>query len=284
MKRIATILVMLTAALSGILYWLDLSRCMDPVSGFITAGPLMVRYLVMGAVLALCGLASLLLAARRPAVLNRRSLPIGICCILSSIAFAVCGGLGLAGSAQLSGSYKILNLLFLVSALWLMLAGLSRLVSTVQPPTTSALWGVLGTISLYLLTVVRFGTRPTGLARVAPAVQVFAVLMALLFLTALVRGVYLPGARCGRWLYFTGMSAFFLCACLELPQTLFFWGVGTSGIDQLAIGAALGLLGVLGAVCALGVADGELPESQEPQQAQQEVSDPVGSTVLPPEA
>lgn len=280
MKRIATILVMLAGVVSGILYWVDLRCCMDPATGFITAGRPVARYLVMGTVLALCGLASLLLAARRPAAMARRSLPMGICCILSSIAFAVCGGLGLAGSAPLSGSYKILNLLFLVSALWLMLAGLSRLVSPVRPPTTSALWGVLGTVSLYLLTVVRFGTRPTGLARVAPAVQVFAVLMALLFLTALVRGVYLPGARCGRWLYFTGMSAFFLCACLELPQTLFFWGMGTSGIDQLAIGATLGLLGVLGGVCALGVADGELPESQEPQQ---ETSDPVGSVALPPD-
>lgn len=75
--------------------------------------------------------------------------------------------------------------------------------------------GVAGSAAFYLHTVVRFVEQPASLYRILPAVEIFSALAALLFVTALLRALYLPGgvgtapalSRCG-------LLAFFFCTCL----------------------------------------------------------------------
>lgn len=55
--------------------------------------------------------------------------------------------------------------------------------------------GVAGSAAFYLHTVVRFVEQPASLYRILPAVEIFSALAALLFVTALLRALYLPGRR-----------------------------------------------------------------------------------------
>ena len=263
MKRFATLLVLLVCALAGGARWIDLTQYTDPATGFVTMGPLWVRYAVIGGALVLCALAALLLAPTRPGYLQHRCVPTGISCILCSMLFALLSGTRLAVFGQLARVDQVLCVLWLCTALWLLLAALSRFWQQTSPPTGSALWGLLGTLSLYLLTVMRFGFKPSGLVRIAPTVQVFSALMALLFINVFVRALYLPRVKCGRWLYFTGCGAFLLCTCLELPQSIRFWQLGSISAHELGISIGLALLGLLGGVSAVAAAGGEASQPEE---------------------
>ena len=246
MKRGATLLVLLTALAGGAVHALDLLYATDPATGFVTAGPLWGRYAALWGILLLCLLAAQLLAPRQPAVLQCRSLPMGLAGLLAGAAFAAAAGAGwMQGGAGLE---KLLVLLQLCGAVWLLASAFKRMSSWSAAPTASAVWGILASLSLYLFTMMRFGSKPSGLVRMAPTVGVLSALMGLLFFTALVRASYLPEADCGRSLYFTGTGAFFLCTCMEFPQTLI---LGRCTIAQLLSSAALAVLGLLGAVCAL---------------------------------
>ena len=249
MKRAATCLVLLAAIAAGAAHWLDLVNFTDLATGFSSYGPLWARYAVAGAVAALCALASLL-AARRPVGLWQRSIAQGLVSLLCAAGFAVLGGIG-----DHQG-------LWLFTALWMLLLAVARLSARSGLPSSSAVWGVAGTVSLYLLTVVRFIFKPSGIVRVAPTIQVFSALAALLFSTALLKSAYLPRANCGRWLSLTGSLAFFLCTCLELPQTLCLYLVSAADRDELLLSGCLGLLGLLGAVCALIAAGPCAPEPE----------------------
>ena len=259
MKRFATLLVLLVAAAVGAAHWLDLVNFTDLDTGFVLSGPIWARYAVGGAA-ALLALLAGLMAARRPAGLWQRSIPQGTAALLCALGFAVLGGSGLLsirGMAQ-----HIQHGLYLVTALWLLLLAAARLSSRPSLPTASALWGVAGSASLYLLTVSRFIFKPSGIVRVVPTLEVFSALAALLFFTALLKASYLPGASCGRWLAVTGGWAFLLCTCLELPQTVCLRLAGQAGWRDLLDSAALALLGLMGAVYALAAMGEEGPEAK----------------------
>ena len=115
--------------------------------------------------------------------------------------------------------------------------------------------GVAGSAAFYLHTVVRFVEQPASLYRILPAVEIFSALAALLFVTALLRALYLPGgvgtapalSRCG-------LLAFFFCTCLALPQAV--WQ-GMNGVDtpvSFPLAITLGCTGLLGAACARNIA------------------------------
>ena len=97
--------------------------------------------------------------------------------------------------------------------------------------------------------------QPASLYRILPAVEIFSALAALLFVTALLRALYLPGgvgtapalSRCG-------LLAFFFCTCLALPQAV--WQ-GMNGVDtpvSFPLAITLGCTGLLGAACARNIA------------------------------
>ena len=260
MKRFATILVLLVAAVVGAAHWLDLVNFTDLSTGFALAGPIWARYAVGGAA-ALLALLAGLMAARRPAGLWRRSFAQGGCALACGLAFAALGGSGLLRAGGLAQTAQ--HLLYLVTALWLLLLAAARFSSRPSLPTASAVWGVAGSASLYLLTVSRFIFKPSGIVRVVPTLEVFSTLAALLFFTALLKASYLPGASCGRWLAITGGWAFLLCSCLELPQTICLWLVDQAGWRDILCSAALALLGLLGAVYALAAMGEEGPEPEK---------------------
>ena len=266
MKRAATWMLLLACVLAGGVHWIDLNSFTDLTTGFVLSGPVWLRYALMAVLLLACAMAARVMGVRRPEELTRRTPAMGAAALLAGLLFAAVGGVRLAGFGRAPGAEKLFCVLCLLTALWLLLAGVSRFYRSIAPPTSSAVWGVLAALSLYLLTVARFGFKPTSLVRIVPTVQVFSALAALLFLNTLSRSLYLPGAPCGRRLYLSGTAAFFLCTCLELPQALAFRRAGLLNGGELLTSAALAGLGLLGAVCALAASGEELPEPA-PEQA-----------------
>lgn len=262
MKKTATALVLLCAAVGGSAYALDLARTTDLHTGFVTAGSLWVRYAAIGMILLLMALASWILIPKSPAPAHRRSAAVGVCMLLCGMAFAAAGGAGLLEYLHSPGIGKTHSVLQLFTAVWFLLAAVSRLRPVPGAPAGSVFWGILGSLSIYLLTVMRFGFKPSGLVRLGPTVQVFSALLALVFVTLLLRRLYLPRAICGRGLYFCACAAFFLCTCLELPLTVAFWAADLLVPAQLLTSLALALVGVLGAACALAL-------SERPQTSQE---------------
>lgn len=260
MKRFAAFLLLLVSALAGAARWLDVVNYTDLDTGFVTWGPTWARYAIAGGILVLLALGALL-APRRPAALCGQSTAQGAACFLTGFGFAALGGAKLAGWAGLDAFGKAGAVLYLVSAVWMLLLGRSRFTPEFEAPTRSALMGVAGTLSLYLLTISRFGLAPTGMARVDANFAALAALAALLFTAAQAKVAYVPGGRSGGWVFFTGSAAFLMCTCLAFPGALARFMVGANSAADLAEAGALALVGLCGAVCAFGAVGEAAPES-----------------------
>lgn len=245
MKRFATSLLALVCLAAGGARWLDLVNCTDLATGFSTYGSYWVRYAVVGAVLLLAALASFL-APGRPAALGGHNALQGILAFLCGFGFAALAGVQIGGWAALGWVERILAVLYLVSALWMLLLGRSRFTEEFEAPTGSAVFGVAGTLSLYLLTIQRFCLVPTGIVRVGYTLEALAALAALLFCTAQVKAAYIPGGKSGGWVFFTGMAAFLLCTCLALPGVVCEYLVGQAALAELIQAACIGLVGLSG--------------------------------------
>ena len=128
----------------------------------------------------------------------------------------------------------------------MLLLGRSRFTEEFEAPTGSAVFGVAGTLSLYLLTIQRFCLVPTGIVRVGYTLEALAALAALLFCTAQVKAAYIPGGKSGGWVFFTGMAAFLLCTCLALPGVVCEYLVGQAALAELIQAACIGLVGLSG--------------------------------------
>lgn len=272
MKRLAAGISLLVPVAAGAVRWLDLVNFCDLTTGFVTLGPVWARYLCMALVLSLGVLASFL-AARRPSGLVRRSMSLGLLCLLAGGAFAALAGVQLAallGGAEADALETAQTVLYLLTALWLLLLGISRVAGSTVAPSGSAWTGILGTFAFYLLTVRRFCFNPSGIVRIVPTVQVFSALSALVLLQGAVKAFYLPHLPVGRGLFFRGYLAFFFCTCLEAPQAVCLYLGGQYNLAQLAEGLALGVIGLIGLRCAaltVGDEQPEQPETQEPPKA-----------------
>ena len=275
MKRLAAGISLLVPVAAGAVRWLDLVNFCDLTTGFVTLGPVWARYLCMALVLSLGVLASFL-AARRPSGLVRRSMSLGLLCLLAGGAFAALAGVQLAallGGREADVLETAQTVLYLLTALWLLLLGISRVAGSTVAPSGSAWTGILGTFAFYLLTVRRFCFNPSGIVRIVPAVQVFSALSALVLLQGAVKAFYLPHLPVGRGLFFRGYLAFFFCTCLEAPQAVCLYLGGQYTLAQLAEGLALGVIGLIGLRCAaltVGDEQPEQPKSQEQPEAAEE--------------
>ena len=175
MKRLTAGISLLVPVAAGAVRWLDLVNFCDLTTGFVLLGPVWARYLCMAMVLSLGVLASFL-AARRPSGLVRRSMSLGLLCLLAGGAFAALAGVQLAallGGAEADVLETAQTVLYLLTALWLLLLGISRVAGSTVAPSGSAWTGILGTFAFYLLTVRRFCFNPSGIVRIVPTVQVF---------------------------------------------------------------------------------------------------------------
>ena len=272
MKRLTAGISLLVPVAAGAVRWLDLVNFCDLTTGFVLLGPVWARYLCMAMVLSLGVLASFL-AARRPSGLVRRSMSLGLLCLLAGGAFAALAGVQLAallGGAEADVLETAQTVLYLLTALWLLLLGISRVVGSTVAPSGSAWTGILGTFAFYLLTVRRFCFNPSGIVRIVPTVQVFSALSALVLLQGAVKAFYLPHLPVGRGLFFRGYLAFFFCTCLEAPQAVCLYLGGQYTLAQLAEGLALGVIGLIGLRCAALTVGEEQPEQREQQEAAEE--------------
>lgn len=272
MKRLTAGISLLVPVAAGAVRWLDLVNFCDLTTGFVLLGPVWARYLCMAMVLSLGVLASFL-AARRPSGLVRRSMSLGLLCLLAGGAFAALAGVQLAallGGAEADVLETAQTVLYLLTALWLLLLGISRVAGSTVAPSGSAWTGILGTFAFYLLTVRRFCFNPSGIVRIVPTVQVFSALSALVLLQGAVKAFYLPHLPVGRGLFFRGYLAFFFCTCLEAPQAVCLYLGGQYTLAQLAEGLALGVIGLIGLRCAVLTVGEEQPEQQEQPEAAEE--------------
>lgn len=272
MKRLTAGISLLVPVAAGAVRWLDLVNFCDLTTGFVLLGPVWARYLCMAMVLSLGVLASFL-AARRPSGLVRRSMSLGLLCLLAGGAFAALAGVQLAallGGAEADVLETAQTVLYLLTALWLLLLGISRVAGSTVAPSGSAWTGILGTFAFYLLTVRRFCFNPSGIVRIVPTVQVFSALSALVLLQGAVKAFYLPHLPIGRGLFFRGYLAFFFCTCLEAPQAVCLYLGGQYTLAQLAEGLALGVIGLIGLRCAALTVGEEQSEQQEPPEAAEE--------------
>ena len=202
MKRLTAGISLLVPVAAGAVRWLDLVNFCDLTTGFVLLGPVWARYLCMAMVLSLGVLASFL-AARRPSGLVRRSMSLGLLCLLAGGAFAALAGVQLAallGGAEADVLETAQTVLYLLTALWLLLLGISRVAGSTVAPSGSAWTGILGTFAFYLLTVRRFCFNPSGIVRIVPTVQVFSALSALVLLQGAVKAFYLPHLPAGVFL------------------------------------------------------------------------------------
>ena len=272
MKRLTAGISLLVPVAAGAVRWLDLVNFCDLTTGFVLLGPVWARYLCMAMVLSLGVLASFL-AARRPSGLVRRSMSLGLLCLLAGGAFAALAGVQLAallGGREADVLETAQTVLYLLTALWLLLLGISRVAGSTVAPSGSAWTGILGTFAFYLLTVRRFCFNPSGIVRIVPTVQVFSALSALVLLQGAVKAFYLPHLPVGRGLFFRGYLAFFFCTCLEAPQAVCLYLGGQYTLAQLAEGLALGVIGLIGLRCAALTVGEEQPEQQEQPEAAEE--------------
>lgn len=273
MKRLTAGISLLVPVAAGAVRWLDLVNFCDLTTGFVLLGPVWARYLCMAMVLSLGVLASFL-AARRPSGLVRRSMSLGLLCLLAGGAFAALAGVQLAallGGAEADVLETAQTVLYLLTALWLLLLGISRVAGSTVAPSGSAWTGILGTFAFYLLTVRRFCFNPSGIVRIVPTVQVFSALSALVLLQGAVKAFYLPHLPIGRGLFFRGYLAFFFCTCLEAPQAVCLYLGGQYTLAQLAEGLALGVIGLIGLRCAaLTVGEEQSDQQEQPEAAEKE--------------
>ena len=273
MKRLTAGISLLVPVAAGAVRWLDLVNFCDLTTGFVLLGPVWARYLCMAMVLSLGVLASFL-AARRPSGLVRRSMSLGLLCLLAGGAFAALAGVQLAallGGAEADVLETAQTVLYLLTALWLLLLGISRVAGSTVAPSGSAWTGILGTFAFYLLTVRRFCFNPSGIVRIVPTVQVFGALSALVLLQGAVKAFYLPHLPVGRGLFFRGYLAFFFCTCLEAPQAVCLYLGGQYTLAQLAEGLALGVIGLIGLRCAaLTVGEEQSEQQEQPEAAEEE--------------
>lgn len=273
MKRLTAGISLLVPVAAGAVRWLDLVNFCDLTTGFVLLGPVWARYLCMAMVLSLGVLASFL-AARRPSGLVRRSMSLGLLCLLAGGAFAALAGVQLAallGGAEADVLETAQTVLYLLTALWLLLLGISRVAGSTVAPSGSAWTGILGTFAFYLLTVRRFCFNPSGIVRIVPTVQVFSALSALVLLQGAVKAFYLPHLPIGRGLFFRGYLAFFFCTCLEAPQAVCLYLGGQYTLAQLAEGLALGVIGLIGLRCAaLTVGEEQSEQQEQPEAAEKE--------------
>ena len=217
----------------------DLFLNTDTATGFLLSGSVWTRYWLMAPVVILAWLAGLYVPRKQPCGLRP-----GAGVWMSGVNFVF---VPLAFCSERAA-------LFVVFGVWCLLVFFENRAREKRGGWMLYL-GVAGSAAFYLHTVVRFVEQPASLYRILPAVEIFSALAALLFVTALLRALYLPGgvgtapalSRCG-------LLAFFFCTCLALPQAV--WQ-GMNGVDtpvSFPLAITLGCTGLLGAACARNIA------------------------------
>lgn len=268
-KRIYAVLVLLLGVALAAAHVADLILWMDASTGFALQGSVWVRYLPWLAALVLPYLPARKVAAQ-PAELADTNLPLG-CCMLVAGALLLASGLLTVPTAQMITAYPALYattpvwtawadvITPVLAGVWLLVYGWRALTGYgVQRQRLGwALPGLALPLAFLWRLVWRFQFVPASLGRIPCTLRVLSAVAALLFAVVLLKVFLTPGLPCGHTLFAAGAGCFFLCTCVEMPQTLFEACNGMLTIPDLLTGMAMGVFGLCGLACAWAAAGEE---------------------------
>ena len=280
MKMTIQIVLVLVGLVTAVLNTLDAVFWLDPVSGFPLQGGLWLRY-GGAAVLFLLAAAVSLLAARRTADLIRKQNGMALTAAVCGVIYALTGALHLVEAVpviQRLHAMGQLNVAAVLSgcggALFFAVAGcLGAWALFVQSafwhsavPGTYPAGGVYASVLMVLypagLAFERFLGHTSSIYRVYHIWQLLSVLLAMLFLLALVRVSFFPETGRSRSCVRSGLAAFYSCTCCELVFTLCQWKQGLAGVAQAADSLLLAAIGLMGLCCALHMVEPDADRSK----------------------
>lgn len=246
---------LILSVLLGIFRGIDLTFWTDAETGLCVVGPVWLRYAALAAVVGIA------VAAGRggqpkPDALRGRCIPSGV----AALAAAVCYGETAVLRILWMHSSVVMLLRAVLEALcafWMLGLGLSWLRKDWKAPTRSLTPAVLGSVIFYWCVLARFMENSSSWHRVSPTAQVWVLLGMLVFLSRLVRALWLPETSDGKALCASGLAAFVLGFCWELPQTLTLAMPSQfvlTALPSIFFGLGIACLGTLGVFCTVRTA------------------------------
>lgn len=235
----------LSAAL-GVFRGIDLALLTDAETGLCIVGSVWLRY---GALAVAVGAAVAAGRCCKPqaGALRGRCTPSGVV----ALAAAVCYGEAAVLRVFWMGSSAVMLIRAALEALctfWMACLGLSWLRKDWKIPTRSLTPAVLGSAVFYWCVLARFMENSSSWHRVEPTAMVWQMLAALVFLSAMIRALWLPETSNGCQLCEAGICTFLLCFCWELPRVLvlLFHGITAADLPEVLFGFGMCCIGALG--------------------------------------
>lgn len=262
MKRIATFFLTLVCIAAGIVHTIDLATNTNLTTGFVEYGNIWVRYAVLATLLLFILLASFL-APKYSASFGGASGTQGFVSILCGLCFAVAAG---AGFPTLQAGFTLqalCSVLYLFTAVWFFALGASRFAAQLEAPSANALFGVVGTLSLFFLCIERTATNPSNPTRISLILYGLSSVAALVFCSVQLKIAYVPGGRDGEAIYLWGMASFFLCTCLSLPDAAYRFAQGSMDFANFMPHLSLAMIGISGIVWTFGSLGAPVEELQQ---------------------
>ena len=253
----SVLFVFILSILLGVLRAADLAFGTDAVTGLCVVGSVWWRYLALGIVV----LAAVFVGRTQPshseAVRSRRPLA-GILAFVGAVCFLAAAGAQIAlGAASGLGGFVRCILECLCSA-WLSTMGRCWLSPNEWKKPFGGLYlAVAGSLLFYWNVLLRFMENSSSWHRVSPTAQVWVLLGMLVFLSSLVRALWLPETSDGKALCASGLAAFVLGFCWELPQTLTLAMPSQfvlTALPSIFFGLGMACLGTLGVFCTVRTA------------------------------
>ena len=246
---------LILSVLLGIFRGIDLTFWTDAETGLCVVGPVWLRYVALAAVVGIA-VAAGRSSQPKPDALRGRCIPSGV----AALAAAVCYGETAVLRILWMHSSVVMLLRAVLEALcafWMLGLGLSWLRKDWKAPTRSLTPAVLGSVIFYWCVLARFMENSSSWHRVSPTAQVWVRLGMLVFLSSLVRALWMPETSDGKVLCASGLAAFVLGFCWELPQTLTLAMPSQfvlTALPSIFFGLGMACLGTLGVFCTVRTA------------------------------
>lgn len=244
----SVLFVFILSILLGVLRAADLAFGTDAVTGLCVVGSVWWRYLALGIVVLAAVLVGRTQPSRSEAVRSRRPLA-GILAFVGAVCFLAAAGAQIAlGAASGLGGFVRCILECLCSA-WLSTMGRCWLSPNEWKKPFGGLYlAVAGSLLFYWNVLLRFMENSSSWHRVEPTAMVWQMLAALVFLSAMIRALWLPETSNGCQLCEAGICTFLLCFCWELPRVLvlLFHGITAADLPEVLFGFGMCCIGALG--------------------------------------
>ena len=256
------LLILLSIILSvilGLARGADLAWGVDPATGLCMVGSVWWRYLTLGLVVLAAVLIGRARGGKAEALCTRKPFA-GVLAFAGAVCFWAAAAAQFAYGT--SGTAVVRIVLGVVCACWLSTLGRRWLTAYDgwKAPAGGIPLAVAGSLLFYWNVLMRFMENSSSWHRVTQTAAVWQMLAALLLLSGLARALYLPQPENGNALCASGLAAFALCLCWEVPHTVQLavaLSAGNAQLPELFSSLALCIVGALGGVCAAGCADAE---------------------------